>query len=762
MVPCGTSQNAGRIGERGGDAGRRHLGVNIMRRSFYLMLTAGISLAAFAAPAAAQTSDVIPSAEQDAKSEGDIVVTANKRSERLRDVPAAVSAISGESLVRTGATRLQDYVTRVPGLILDDTSFANGGNQLTIRGLNTGTGGNPTVGIYVDDLPYGGSNSSSFGGSTVPDLDPLDLERVEVLRGPQGTLYGAGSLGGLFKYVTAAPDPSATFGRVQADGQFVDGGGSGFGLRGAGNVPLAETLALRASGFYREDPGFVDNITTGESNINRSRIYGGRGALGWTPAAGWSVRASASLQKQQSDGNAVEDHFVTGFKSRYGKLEQARAPDTGKTETFVSAYALTIQGDLGFATLTSATGYNHQDLDFNLDVTAAYGAILGANGIPGAGVAIITDAGLNKFTQELRLASSGSGPLSWQVGAFYTHEKARTHQFFSAFLAATGAPYPVTLPTLLDAHVRSTFEEIAGFGTVTYAFSPAFDVTAGLRYSHNQQRQRQTNDGIFIGTDAIDTTSEDDSVTYLVNPRLRLGADTMVYARFATGYRPGGPNNPVPGTPASYGPDRTTNYEVGVKTGLADGLTLDLAAYWIDWSDIQLNQRSPAGLNYNGNGGSATSKGVEASLSWRPVAGLIVDGNVSYSDAVLAEDLPAGNAVAAKGARLPSVPKWTLQANADYEFPLSTDLRGTIGGGVRFIDDRLGYFDGAAVPRYQLPSYTVADLRAGVRFDDFSLDLFLKNVGDAHGQVAAYTLGPDARVSVIQPRTLGVSLASRF
>lgn len=733
-----------------------------MRKSYRLTLAAGISLAAFAAPAAAQTSDVAAPAAQDGEFEGDIVVTANKRTERLRDVPAAVSAISGDSLVRTGATRLQDYVTRVPGLILDDTSFSNGANQLTIRGLNTGTGGNPTVGIYVDDLPYGGSNSSSFGGSTVPDLDPLDLERVEVLRGPQGTLYGAGSLGGLFKYVTAAPDPGATFGRVQADGQFVDGGGSGFGLRGAANVPLNDTLALRASGFYREDPGFVDNVTTGERNINQSRVYGGRGSLGWTPAAGWTVRASASLQKQESDGNAVEDHFVTGSAPRYGDLKQARAPGTGKTETLVSAYALAIQGDLGFATLTSATGYNHQDLNFNLDVTAAYSGTLAANGIPGAGVAIVTDAGLNKFTQELRLASSGSGPLTWQFGAFYTHEKARTHQFFSPFLAATGEPYPATLPTLLDAQVRSTFEEIAGFGTVTYAFSPAFDVTAGIRYSHNQQRQRQTNEGIFIGAAAIDITSDDDSITYLVNPRLRLGADTMLYARFATGYRPGGPNNPVPGTPASYGPDRTTNYEVGVKTGLANGLTLDLAAYWIDWRDIQLNQRSPAGLNYNGNGGRATSKGVEASLSWRPVAGLIVDGNVSYNDAVLAEALPPGNSVAAKGARLPSVPKWTAQANADYGFPLGGDLRGAIGGGVRFIDDRLGYFGGAGVARYQLPSYTVADLRAGLRLDSFSLDLFLKNVGDAHGQVAAYTLGPDTRVSVIQPRTLGVSLSSRF
>lgn len=677
-------------------------------------------------------------------------------------MPGAVSAISGDSLVRTGAVRLQDYVNRVPGLVLDDTSFSNGANQLTIRGLNTGTGGNPTVGIYVDDTPYGGSNSASFGSSTVPDLDPLDLERVEVLRGPQGTLYGAGSLGGLFKYVTAAPDPTQTFGRIQADGQFIDGGGSGFGLRGAVNLPIAERTALRASAFYREDPGFIDNVTTGEKDVNSGRIYGGRVSLGVTPAEGWSIRASATLQKQETDGSAVEDHSTTTFAPLYGERKQARAPRTGRNETFISAYALTIEGDLGFANLTSASSYNRQDLDFNLDVTASYGPILAANGIPGAGVAIVTDASLDKFTQELRLSSSGSGPLTWQLGAFYTHEKASTHQFFQPFLAATGGAYPAAVPALLDARVNSKFEEIAGFGTVTYAFSPAFDITAGIRYSHNRQQRDQANNGLFIGTGAIASKSSDDSITYLVNPRLRLGNGTMIYAKLATGYRPGGPNNPVPGIPTSYGPDRTTNYELGIKTNVATALTLDLAAYWIDWSDIQLNQRSPAGLNYNGNGGKATSKGVEASLSWRPFAGLILDTNVSYNDAQLAEALPPGNAVAAKGARLPTVPKWTVQANADYEYPLGGEVRGALGASVRHVGDRLGYFEAVNVRRYELPSYTVVDLRAGVRFASVSLDLFLKNVGDENGQVAAYTLGPSTRVSVIQPRTFGISLSNRF
>ena len=181
--------------------------------------------------------------------------------------------------------------------------MAQASTQITIRGITTGPGGNPTVGVYIDDSPFGGSGL--FGGYTVPNLDPQDLARVEVLRGPQGTLYGAGSLGGLLKYVTAEPDPTHLFGRVQVDGSTVDGGDQGYAVRGAVNAPINDKLALRVSGYTREDPGYVDDVLTGEDDFNDFRVYGGRAALGWQVSDDWKARLSA-YQYQKGAGPLVQ------------------------------------------------------------------------------------------------------------------------------------------------------------------------------------------------------------------------------------------------------------------------------------------------------------------------------------------------------------------------------------------------------------------------------------------------------------------------
>ena len=746
-----------------------------MRFKMTASLIATVSIAALAQTACAQAQTMAspPAAAQDTtaqvddpaadRTEGDIVVTASKRSERLVDVPSSVTAISGDTLADANATKLEDYVARIPGLVADNVSFSNGATQLTIRGLNTGTGGNPTVGIYIDDAPYGGSSTSTFGGSTVPDLDPQDLQRVEVLRGPQGTLYGAGSLGGLFKYVTAAPDPTRVLGRVQADGQFVDRGGSGYGLRGAINVPLTGPLAMRASAYYRRDPGYVDNVTTGERDVNDARFYGGRVALGARLGDNFTIRAAAIVQKQTADGNAITDYTLTTRTPRFGELQQARAPGTGRTAQFVSDYSITMEGDMGFAALTSATSYNRQTVDFNLDVTSSYGAILAGLGIPNAGTAIVTNASLDKITQEVRVTSPTNQVISWQAGGFFTNEQGATHQFFSNFLASTGGAYPATIPTLLDARVNSRFEEIAAFGDVTVAFSPAFDITGGIRYSHNNQQRVQANAGALLGNSTVRGKSSDNSTTYLLTPRFRFGGSNTLYARFATGYRPGGPNNPVPGTPSSYGPDRTTNYEIGFKTLSADRrLSFDIAGFWIDWKDIQLNERNAQGLNFNGNGGTARSRGVEAEANWRPIDGLSIDGSVAFTDAVLTQDLPPSSTVGFKGDRLPSVPRWSGQISADYDFASSAAVRPVLGASWRYIGAREGYFGTATVGRFHLPAYDVFDLRAGIRFERISLTGFVKNVGNSRGKVAAYVLGPDFRVAVIQPRTFGISLSDSF
>jgi outer membrane receptor protein involved in Fe transport len=694
----------------------------------------------------------------------ELVVTANKREERLKDVPSAVTAVTGDTLAAIGASRLEDYVARVPGLVLNNVSFQNGSQQLTIRGITTGVGGNPTVGIYIDDSPFGSSTGS--GAVDIPDLDPSDLARIEVLRGPQGTLYGAGAMGGLFKYVTAEPDPKGFKARVEVGGSTVDGGDSAYVVRGAVNVPINDQLAARLSAYDRTDPGFIDNVRTGEKNVNDAHFYGARGSLAWRPNERWKVRLSGLMQWNSSDGSAVEDHSPTTFAPLYGEYKQSRAAGTGHNKQRLSAYDLQVEGDLGFATLTSSSSYDRQVVNLNLDVSSALTGLIDAFfGVPGAGAAILTDRNLDKYTEELRLTSAETdSPISWMIGGFYTREDSFLRQQIVPFNGATGAPLPTALPTILDATIDARFEEIAAFGNVTYKFSDRFDVTLGARYSSNKQKQLESLSGVLGGGSSVTPgKSKDHSFTYLVNPRLHLTDDTMVYARIASGYRPGGPNLTVANVPAAYGPDKVTNYELGLKTTQLNGaLTLDLAAFYIDWKNIQLNQRNPQGLNYFGNAGAAVSKGFEASAVWRPAQGLELAANVIRTDAELDSPLPPGDEAANKGDPLPTTPDWAAQLSADYEFPLTNDWTGVVGASYRYVGVAAGYFVGPALPRYKLPDYDVVDLRVGARNDRWSITVFAKNLGDSHGQVASYLIGNEARVSVIQPRTFGVSLSSTF
>jgi outer membrane receptor protein involved in Fe transport len=696
----------------------------------------------------------------DASSVEEVVVTAQKRTELLKNVPASVTAVTSSSLQDAGAAKLDDYVAKIPGLTVSNVSMANASTQLTIRGVTTGVGGNPTVGVYIDDSPFGAS--TLFGGFIVPDLDPQDLARVEVLRGPQGTLYGAGSLGGLLKYVTAAPDPSHVFGRMEVDGSTVEGGDQGYGLRASANLPINDTLALRVSGYDRRDPGYVDNVLTGQDNINDTDAYGGRASLGWQINPDWKVRLSALYQHQEGAGPIVDYDPVT-FRPAFGDLNQSHPAGTGVDRQAIAAYNLEVEGRLGdFATITSATAYDRQRLHLNVDyspvVTPAIAAIFG---VPNVAAAIDQPVGVDKFVQEVRIASPAEDRLSWQVGGFYTHEHTTTTAAFVTTDPLSGAPVG-GFPLLYNSHITSNFEEAAAFGDATYRFSRTFDITGGVRYSHNTQHNRTVNDGLFNGgfSDIVGTSS-DSSVTWLVNPRFHLNDDTMIYGRLATGYRPGGPNAGFPGTPTSYGPDKVTNYELGLKSDLFDRrLSVELSAYWIDWKDIQVQELSPFG-SYIGNGPSAISKGFEAASTWRPVRGLQIYGDLAYQDAYVTQDFPSGGVVALNGDRLPFTPLWSGAIGGDYRFPLFARWDGQVGADWRHVGRTAGSFNNPGIPRFEHPAYDVVDLRAGISDGRWSLMLFARNIGDERGQTADLNLGL-AKVAVIQPRTFAISLSTSF
>jgi iron complex outermembrane receptor protein len=728
-----------------------------------------------AAATALMTTAAAAQTAQSAQQVGEVVVTAQKRSERLLSVPAPVTALGGQELTRTAAVRLEDYAARVPGLNLN--SDRDGETQIILRGITTGSVVSSTVATYIDDTPYGSSTSFALGGELTPDLDPSDLQRIEVLRGPQGTLYGASALGGLLKFVTTPPSLTAYAGRLEVDGSTVDHGGQGYGVRGMVNLPLInDELALRVSGYDRRDPGYIDDPQLGRHDLNTTQVDGGRAALLWRPNNQLSVTATAVLQDLDGNGTADEDVNVgadgKSLTPAAGDLQQIRY--TGEPlHVRYRLYSADVAYDLGWATLTSITSYSTLAQRQTFDQTSLFGALGTAIlGIPNFGTSVGSVLNQDKWTQEVRIASATGQKLEWQGGFFFTQEHSRRDEPSDSFDTVTGTA--LATPLLFFASLNSHYTEYAGYGDLTYHFTPKFDVLGGVRYSSNSQRFALAEDGLLAGgPSAQQGTSSDNSVTYLVTPRYRIDPDNMIYARVASGYRPGGPNAPSPGdvaagVPVAYRPDTLTNYEVGYKSSLFDHLlTLDLSAFYIDWKNIQI-ETDFGGVTSNGNGGTARSDGFEAAAVLTPMHGLTISGTLAYTDAQLTQDAPGVNGK--DGDELPNVPKWAAGVNADYDFPLGGVATAFVGGSLRYLGDRAsGFVTGspADYARPTLPAYTTVDLRAGANYQRWSLEVYVKNVGDARGlnnltSLALSGFSNPFTASVIQPRTVGLSLSASF
>ncbi|CAN5563646.1 TonB-dependent receptor [soil metagenome] len=730
-------------------------------------LLCGAAISTFMVAAAQAQTQPAPAPEEE------VVVTANKRVERLIDVAAPVTAIGADELARTQSARLEDFAARVPGLTL----IANrpGETQIVLRGITTGSPISSTVAVYVDDTAYGSSTTQALGGSLNPDLDPSDIARIEVLRGPQGTLYGASSLGGLLKYVTTSPDLKSFGGRVEAGVNTVSKGGQGYAFRGMLNLPIvSDTLAVRVSGYKRRDAGFIDDTLLKVKDINKTDLVGGRAAILWAPSSNFSVDLTAVLQNLDGDGSSEQDVVRTGntFTPKTGDLQHARSTLEPRSVRY-RIYSGAINYGIGGVDLVSVTSYSTMVQHGITDQTYQNAPTLAALFGPGTGFSIGSDIDLHKFAQELRLQSDTGGAIEWRVGGYYTHERVNRHQPSRPFIVSTQATIPLGGATLYFADLYSKYTEYAGFGDLTYNLDDHFSLSGGLRYSTNDQQYHQTNGGLSLGaTTTLASTSSDDSLTYQVSAKYKLDADSLLYARVASGYRPGGPNALTPaliaaGVPAQFKPDKLTNYEVGYKAMLARTLTIDLSAFYIDWRDIQVTTKF-GGFTSAGNGGKARSYGFEASANWKPVTGLNLSGNVAYTDATLTENAPGVNGK--DGDRLPSVPKWAGSLSADYDFPLSSTVSGFVGASGYAIGARsAGFVTGspATYVRPIMPGYATVDLRAGLTFDAVSLTVYAKNVGDKRGlnyisSLSGNSYSAPFTAAVIQPRTIGASLAVKF
>jgi iron complex outermembrane recepter protein len=703
----------------------------------------------------------------DATSSGDqletIIVTAQKRSEDIQQVPVSITVLDSKTLQELGATQLSDYAGYIPGLQLQSDG-SPGRTIISLRGIGP-LGSSATVAAYIDDTPLG--SSSLYGAASVNTLDllPFDFQSFDVLRGPQGTLYGASSLGGLIKYVTNKPDLNNFTVDVGADFFSVDDSDKpGIGGRIKFNVPLIPDLLGMTASFSRQNtPGYTDSVVTGVNYQNAFYQQAGRVAFLWTPTDDLSVSVSGLNQQINANGS-TSVALSTTLQPLYGKLKYNNYVPEPYTNT-LNYFSASVNWNLGWADFNSATSYSQTKTQTITDATLIYGPAFPLFGLPADGISqFFADLSLYKTTQEFRLASKPSDKFEWLVGTFYTYENSIQDQTLTAQNADGSATALDPLETIA---LPSTYKEYAVFGDATYKFSSLFDITGGARWAHNSQNFTQTTGGALGLGEVPGSPSSAGIWTWSASPRFHLGPDTMIYARVATGYQPGGPNVAATGVPPSVNSDTVTNYEIGIKTLFYDRRVLiDADVFKINWHDIQVGAQAADGVGYITNGGTAHSQGLELSTMYTPIQGLRFGLNLAYTEAVITQDIPSLDGF--NGDSLPNIPKWAGSATVDYTMPVGNKWQARFGGGVRYIGDTETQFP-SNPQAFPLASYSVVDLNAGLFDDRWNIRFYARNVANKQtyineNPVLNALTGGVVQVSGVplQPRTLGVAIDLKF
>jgi iron complex outermembrane receptor protein len=723
----------------------------------------------------------------------EIIVTASKRDEKLHDVAMSITAIGADQLTLRQETGFLDWAAQVPGLSLQtsDPAFS----RLIIRGENVGSVG-ALIATTVDDIPFFMSGAQSNGAFFSANIDTFDLQRIEVLRGPQGTLYGAAAEGGIIKYVTNLPNLNKVEGEVSLGGQFVDGGTNAGNIKGMINLPFWDNkAALRVSAVESQLPGWVDNPELGQSNVNSGSSYSLRASLLVQPISDFTARVTVFEQHLRVTGNNTVEAVgaaanpaappANQFQNVGGLVQNSGLPL--EEDNSLKYGALNLAYDFHWATLMSATSYGRFNINTtnylsnsNLAPGLTYASYFGAL-VYGQPVEISGDQVeyVHKFNQELRLTSDAGNTLfdhgfDWQIGGFFTHEQTTLTQPFQALDATDTST--ILAPALGGAIIPGDYLEHSFFADITYHFNAAFDLELGGRNTDVKQNS-QTNTFCCVLYGPVTTNfpaiyTSESKTTWSVAPRWHINEDTLAYARVATGFRPGGPNLPTPTlpNPPSFKPDTTKNYEVGFRTDLFDKtFSIDMAVFYIDWKDVQILGivNTPAGpVGINGNSGSATSKGVEWNFSWRPISGLTLALLGSYTDAYLTADAPGLGAMS--GDKLPYVPNVSNTLNVDYKWPAFTDWSAFVGGSETYTGSRYTGFSptiSVIEPHVKLPVYNTFQLHAGLDNGHYNAELYGNNLGNSKG-ITDYSneggANQTGQVSFIQPRTIGIQVGYKF
>ncbi|HWT52232.1 MAG TPA: TonB-dependent receptor, partial [Caulobacter sp.] len=639
--------------------------------------------------------------------------------------------------------------------------------------------------------------------STSADVNLFDAERVEVLRGPQGTLYGSGSMGGTLRVILNKPDSSRYAGAVEAQGTIQKDGGPGYSVKGMVNVPLVQDkLAARLVLYQTEQGGYVDDVLLNKKDINDQHATGGRLMLGFTPTESLTFTATGLFQRTKLDGQ--NSWYPALGKEDYSTNARVIAPTSDK----LRMYNVTAKWDLGFATLTGTSSYYKWTLLRNSDYSPTLSAnranatscrnyIAGGPAATGTTNPACTSAqmaqytayadsripgalyqpmGLTSWNHELRMTGSlFDDKVDWTGGVYYEDRSDFIESKVAKGDAATGAINPNDLTAWR--HVGTDTKQTAFFGEVTYKPIEKLSLTAGVRrFNYDKTVSGQVLISNFITQSYVGPPAQvDASASGWVskfNVSYQVTSDVMVYALASKGFRPGGANN-VPGLASAllaYQPDSLWNYETGVKSQWFDRrLTLNAAAYQIDWSNMQISATSANGaFSYLTNAGKAKIKGLEIEATARPVAGLILNATAAFVDAKLTQD-QANSSILITGStgltgdKFPNVPDFSGSASVEYCWPLKGDLSGLVRADYAYVGESASQFRPTYVYYEKQGDYGYANLRAGVEGPDWGAYVFVNNITDEVGLMSVTSaLNNPKQVVSINPRTAGFQVRKRF
>ena len=776
-----------------------------------LLVTSSIFAAvAFSSTVHAQASVDQASTATNSQPTGEIVVTATKRETTILKTPMSITSVSGKDLEGRGITHLEDAIRDIPSVSV--RSAGPGQTELEMRGLSSSGGAAPTVGFYLDDVPLTPPVASQ-GGKTVIDPSLYDLARVEVLRGPQGTLYGGGSMGGTIRLITNQPQLNTFSGSINADASYTARGNTPNGaINAAINIPLIQDkLAIRLVGTETYDSGWIDrvvlsnfpfptnngcavtpfagcargdvlaaNVAHRYRDVNWTHTTAARGAILFQPVENVKSTTTGLYQITRQGGSNTFD-----LNPGVAYLAHYQATDTA--EPYSDRFWMVANStriDLSAVSINLATSYWNRYQTVNQDGAEGGQAYFGFTQFPTSGRNEINPGSFpsHQFSEELRLSSNTTGRFSWIVGAFYENLTSIATSFagdpgICGLTVTTQVATPICMPgnsqgVEFNSVQKYKVRQYAFFGELSYKILDNVNFTAGGRYFNFNNTLNQVESGYFtpsldLTPTFINTVQKNHGFTPKFNLSYEPSNRLTLYTTVAEGFRPGGVNQGVPATcnvlAEGYNPDTIWSYEGGEKWRSSDGkLSINADFYFNRWRNIQQLVTPPCGFGFTANAGDADTYGPELELTYRLTPQLTFSANGTYTHAKIT-DSPPGSSFAV-GQQILNIPRYQAHASLAYRKELGNGLSLT----ARVEDTLVGKVEDVAYTYIELPHYNLVDLRFGVEKGPGSITLYVNNVTNTHAEISANNTGLTTnlpqlyRIATNQPTTGGVNFRYDF